>query len=265
MRGVFCPMALLKDMFSKDKVAALNRQPSLGIPTEEVSKFRQHGLSNDQIIQNLTRTGYGLDQINNAINMVDAKEGVESIVLSPNEQMPKRGGNKDTAEFSELEEIGKGLDEDRTISQQPMQSMQQQMQPPSSMQRSFPPPFAPSSMQSTPIPPMTAGNDEKLQEIAEAIIEEKWTDLLNHVNKVVEWKNATETRMTQIEQQLTDIRREFDKLHQGVLERVGTYDSTIKDIGTEIKALEKVFQKILPNFIENVNELGRITQGLKKK
>ena len=37
------------------------------------------------------------------------------------------------------------------------------------------------------------------------------------------------------------------------------------DIGVEIKALEKVFQKILPGFMENVNELSRISRDMKVK
>lgn len=248
-------MALLKDIFTKDKTAPLPRSSGMGIPTDEVSKLRQQGLSNDQIIQTLTRSGYGLDQINNAINMIDAKEGVESIILTPNER-PKNEKGKEAEEFSALDQIGKDAD---------MSVQQRSMPPPFSSSLPQPPMQSMPSAMSGPPPFQSAVSDEKLQEVAEAIIEEKWNDLLNHVNKVVEWKNTTESRIAQIEQQITDMRNEFDKLHQGVLERVGTYDQSMRDIGTELKALEKVFQKILPGFIENVNELGRISQGMKKK
>ncbi|MBI1969996.1 hypothetical protein HYS48_04850, partial [Candidatus Woesearchaeota archaeon] len=47
--------------------------------------------------------------------------------------------------------------------------------------------------------------------------------------------------------------------------KIGNYDQSIKDVSTEIRALEKVFQKILPGFVENVNELSRIAQTLKGK
>ena len=39
----------------------------------------------------------------------------------------------------------------------------------------------------------------------------------------------------------------------------------ILEVGTEIKAMEKVFQKVLPTFTSTVNELSRITGNLKKK
>jgi hypothetical protein len=57
---------------------------------------------------------------------------------------------------------------------------------------------------------------------------------------------------------------DFDKIHTSVLERVTDYDKHITDVGTEVKALEKVFQKVLPGFIENVAELSRITEDIKK-
>ena len=45
--------------------------------------------------------------------------------------------------------------------------------------------------------------------------------------------------------------------------KISQYDSNITDVGTEIKAMEKVFQKILPNLTENVNKLDRMTKSSK--
>lgn len=105
---------------------------------------------------------------------------------------------------------------------------------------------------------------ERIEEIAEAIIEEKWRDLVKDVQRIVEWKDKTETRMTKIETEFTNLKESFTNLHQGILGRIAEYDKGLADIGTEIKALEKVFQKILPTLTENVNELSRITQDMKR-
>ncbi|MBN1544969.1 hypothetical protein JW898_05930 [Candidatus Woesearchaeota archaeon] len=116
------------------------------------------------------------------------------------------------------------------------------------------------------LPPMDMGVDTgRIEEIAEAIIEEKWTDLMENINRIVEWKDKTEARITQMETMMKSIKDDFDKIHTSVLERVGEYDKHIGDVGTEVKALEKVFQKVLPGFIENVSELSRITDDLKKQ
>ncbi len=107
--------------------------------------------------------------------------------------------------------------------------------------------------------------EEKIEEIAEAIIEEKWNELIKNVNKIIEWKEKTETRIAQLEQRMNDIRHDFETLHTGILGKVGEYDQNLTNLGAEIKAMEKVFSKILPTFTENVNELSRVTKDLKIK
>jgi uncharacterized coiled-coil DUF342 family protein len=106
---------------------------------------------------------------------------------------------------------------------------------------------------------------QRMVELIEAMINEKWSDFTENVNRIVDWKEKTDERLTEMETRMKDIRADFDKLHSAILEKVGQYDHNIHDVGIEIKALEKVFQKILPTLTENVNELSRITRDFKKK
>ena len=106
---------------------------------------------------------------------------------------------------------------------------------------------------------------ERIEELAEAIIDEKWNELVKSIEKIAEWKDRTESRLDKIEEAMEGLKSSFSDLHKGVLGKIGDYDRNITDIGSEIKALEKVFQKILPTFTENVNELTRITKELKDK
>lgn len=108
-----------------------------------------------------------------------------------------------------------------------------------------------------------AAMKEKISEIAEAIIEEKWTDLVTNVGRIADWKDKTEARLASIETQISGLRNDFDKLHSALLEKISDYERGITDVGTEIKALEKVFQKILPGFVDNVQELSRITSTMR--
>jgi len=82
---------------------------------------------------------------------------------------------------------------------------------------------------------------------------------------ILNWKDTVETRIAKMEEQIAGVKENFDKLHEGILGKVGEYDKNVKDIGVELKALEEVFKRILPGFVENVNELSRITGYLKKK
>ncbi len=130
----------------------------------------------------------------------------------------------------------------------------------------------PTYPQQMPVQPPMGGmaqqptmDDERIQEIAESIIDEKWSDLIKNVQLILDWKQNVEGRLAKIQQQFTDLKESFDKLHEGVLGKVGEYDKHVGEVGTELKALEQVFSKILPGFMENVNELSRITGYLKKK
>lgn len=108
------------------------------------------------------------------------------------------------------------------------------------------------------------GDREKIEEIAEAIIDEKWNDLLKDVNKMIEWNTKTETRLTKIEQDINNLRDSFDTLHKGILGKISEYDQNLVNVGTEIKAMEKVFEKILPTFTDNVQKLSRLAEGARE-
>ena len=128
----------------------------------------------------------------------------------------------------------------------------------------------PVMQQQMPLPPMQeirpdyGAEKERIEEVAEAIIDEKWSELTKNINKIVEWKERTEREMGTIRQSINDLKDNFDKLHQAVIAKIGEYDQNIMDVGTEIKAMEKVFQKILPTFTENVNKLSRMAQDVKE-
>lgn len=101
------------------------------------------------------------------------------------------------------------------------------------------------------------------EELIEAIIDEKWNDLLEDINKIIAWKDRTSQQMDSFEQQIKDMKEQFDRLHQAVVGKVGEYDQHILQVGAEVKAMEKVFSKVLPAFTENVAELQRVATTLR--
>ncbi len=109
-----------------------------------------------------------------------------------------------------------------------------------------------------------ATTEEEVEELVESIIEEKWEELVKDINKIVEWKNDVEMKISKLEQRFDTLKEEFDKVHQALIGKIGEYDKNILAVGAEIKAMEKVFSKVLPIFTENVNELSRITDKVKK-
>ena len=97
-----------------------------------------------------------------------------------------------------------------------------------------------------------------IEEIAEAIVEEKWKEKKGEIDKVMEWKEEVTNRLTQLQQQIDDLKSSFDNLHKGMLGKITEYDENLTNVGTEIKAMGKVFSKVLPSFTESVNKLHRM-------
>ena len=113
-------------------------------------------------------------------------------------------------------------------------------------------------------PPLKV-DKEQIEEIAEAIIDEKWKEFEDDIKIIIDWKDKTETRINRFEQQIKDLTNTLNGLHKNIMGKISEYDKSITDVGVEIKAMEKVFQKVLPSLTENVNKLERMTKGSKIK
>ena len=209
-------------------------QPNSGmygdIPTGSVRNMRQQGMTNNQIIQELQNQGYNSQQIFDAMN-----------VSEPNN---RSGGPIDMGEMPDMPPMDQS-----DMGGGPMQG---------------PEPSMPSPARMNPMEDqMMGGERERIEEMAEAIIDEKWEELVKSINKIIEWKEKMESRITQIEQELKDTKLSFDQLHNSIIGKINEYDQNIINVGTEVKAMGKVFEKVMPTFTENISELKRIVN--KKK
>jgi len=199
--------------------------PAPSSPLEQVMMMHEQGYTNPQIVQTLQGMGFSSQQIYDAISHASLAENAPQAQQSQNpfDQMPPQQDPSYQPNFS-------------------------QGPPPQQSYQTF-------SQKEPQI------DDERIQEVAEAIIEEKWDALIKDIKKVAEWKERTDERISKIEQQLIDMRMAIDSLTKNMMARISAYDQNIVDVGTEIKAMEKVFQKVLPSLTENVNKLDRMTKG----
>jgi hypothetical protein len=116
---------------------------------------------------------------------------------------------------------------------------------------------------STNIPDTPQDLYDRIEEITEEMIDEKWDDLIKEVRKVVEWKNTVDSRIQEMDSTLTKLKDDFKLLHQGVLGKVEEYDKRMQEVGVELKSVGKVFKDVIPVFTENVKELRSITSKIK--
>jgi len=193
-----------------------------------VSRLRTQNLSDNQIIQSLQQEGHHPLEISRAI---------EAANRAQHYNQPQGG---------------------QFTMQQPQNQMNFQPQSVNNPGR-FPPPQGPPQSNFPPPPQDDIGSDE-VEQLIEAIIEEKWNEIRKNIDKILTWKEQTDNRLTQLTQQHKDLKEQFDKVHNAVLGKVGEYDKNIKEVGAQLQAMEKLFSDVLPKFTENVHALDRLTQ-----
>ncbi|HIH38445.1 hypothetical protein J4460_01890 [Candidatus Woesearchaeota archaeon] len=103
---------------------------------------------------------------------------------------------------------------------------------------------------------------QRIEELAEVIIDEKWNDLVKNINRIVEWKTKIESRLDIIESNFSTLQHSFDELNKAVIGKLDGYDQNITTVSSEVQAMEKVFSKILPALTENINAMTRMTKKL---
>lgn len=104
---------------------------------------------------------------------------------------------------------------------------------------------------------------EMVDETVEQVIEERWKGIIQKIEKVAAWKDKQEQHINLIKEDILTIKDNFEKLEKRIIDKVSSYDKNILDVNSEIKALEKVFQKITPTLVNNVNELSKIAKTFK--
>jgi len=109
----------------------------------------------------------------------------------------------------------------------------------------------------------TGADTAQIQEIAEQIIDEKWDELVENINKIVEWKDHIEIELKALKSRQDSLNEMILNVQKSMTARVEDYDKTMTEVGTDVKALTMVFQKILPGFMENVSELSKIADTMK--
>ncbi len=195
-------------------------------PVDRVIGMQQQGLSNDQIIAALQREGFPLNKIMDALTQASSPPPAPAPMQSA-DYVPG------PSEYP-----------------LPAPQMQQMQQMPAMQQQQYG--YAPAQ-----------ASTESFEEIAESIVEEKWKDVSKEVAKTTEFKELITSRLDRLEQSVNDIKGDVDTLHKAIISKIGEYDKSLIDVGTELKAMEKVFQKVLPGLTENVSELSRITSKVK--
>ena len=212
--------------------------------------MKKDGLENARIIDHLKGKGYSYEQISDALTQAEIKANVEGVPApAPTPQPSTHPSGMQPSMMSEGRPPA-------------MQHHEPSPPPPAMPQPSFVPPMP--QQHAVNVSNIDRGMDERIAEVAEAIISEKWQKMMEDVGDFSVWKDRVRTSITSMKQEILRVEQRFETLQKAILGKVNEYDKNITNVGSDIKALEKLLQKIIQPLTENVNELGRITKELKK-
>ncbi len=201
---------------------------------EQVMVLMDQGYPHEEIIGKLQAQGYADKEIEEAVAQAQTKASVES-----EQQIPPAP---------------------------PTPQMQPSLLNRESSTQAYESPSLPPRMQEQPsqAPVYSRDTEERIQEIAESIIDEKWQRVIEDMGDMSAWKEKVKTEILSVKQEVLRIEGRVEAMQQAILGRIKEYDSQVGDVSTDVKAVEKLLQNVLGPLTENVRELKRVTERLKK-
>ncbi len=138
----------------------------------------------------------------------------------------------------------------------------------------MPPPLEPApfpepatTMPEPPAPPTqehTALLTEDVERLVESTINQKWEKINAEVAKLESWQKQVDTKVTKLAVDVKSLDGKLSETQKAILSKVNDYNSSLKDVNTEMKAMSKVFDKVLPSFTSSIRELRGIVGKSKR-
>ena len=120
------------------------------------------------------------------------------------------------------------------------------------------------SQQYQPLPQQQMGYEE-MQAVVEQIVEEKWKEMVRNVGDINLFKARISDDIESVKQEVLRTQKRLEDIQVAVLGRVKDYNESVLNMGNDMKALEQVMSKIIEPLTQNVKDLNKLTEELKKK
>ena len=214
-----------------------------GIDT--ILDLQKKGLNDTEIVAQLRSMNYSAQEITDAVNQIKIK----SSVNGKEEMQPSimEEGETEVPLPSKKKKLKVG--------------MKEAQYPPYAAYPQYASTFQNEEQQQQAAQP----DIEMIEEIAEEIVSEKFSEIRDKLSAVLDFRDNMEIRITNLNDRLKRMEATIDSLQTAILGKVQQYNQDIRSLGSEMQALEGAFGKILNPLVDNVKELGRITDRIKTK
>jgi len=192
------------------------------IPLSQVENMINKGMSKQQVVEFLRGHGYTLAQIQKAISQVEAKQGaVSGAPVGPPELPPLTPKEPKPVQPAEAPSLAPVIPEVAT----------------------------PSEGVDTEI-----GKVDEIEELIEAIVEEKFAEIIDRLDEVDNLKEDFSNRLDKASSEFEDIKNKLKDLENKQLDITRDYKKTLEEIRLEMSAIERVLHKLVPDISAKIKK-----------
>lgn len=203
-----------------------------------IKGMKERGMDNTGIIDELKNRGHSSRDIYDSLDKEGEQYSSDLEPPSPDERMnPSISSIPNSQPMDNREQEWEDNQEDRMMG----------------------PPLSNNSPQQIP----QRQNIEQIEEIAEAVVDEKLQEFSSSIGDINVWRERVNSEIGAIKQEVIRIRNQLENLQIGMLGKVEGYNKSVLTMSSEMKALSKVMEKIIEPLSMNVKELSRITEKFK--
>ncbi len=207
---------------------------------ERINELKKEGLNENKIFDKLREEGVSPMEIKDSFDQLSIKNAVSSENSLENNNTMEENYMPSTPE------------EDSQNSGYPDQSYTENTQYPeqnfAQAQEEY---YSPQAYQGDYSQQGYGVDTSTIMEISEQVFAEKTQETEKQINKITEFMNLAESRISDTDKRLERIERIIDNLQIKILEQVGNYGNNLNNIKKEMEMMQDSFSKTLPKFAES--------------
>ncbi|MBI4017296.1 MAG: hypothetical protein HY363_06415 [Candidatus Aenigmarchaeota archaeon] len=110
--------------------------------------------------------------------------------------------------------------------------------------------------------PMHIAPEPSVSEDVVALVQKNVASVQEQVKSFQSWQSSADEKLADIDRRVVSLQEELKSVHQAVFAQIQEYNKSLKGVGTEIIAMEKVFSESLPELTSSIQKLQRVTKGI---
>jgi hypothetical protein len=107
--------------------------------------------------------------------------------------------------------------------------------------------------------------DQRVEQLIETIVAENFQRVTKEFENVYEELDILEEELEDLEKRVHDLEVRDDEDHEQFVQKVDEMEEHIDSYQSRIGGLEKAFQQVLPNLVDNVRDLTGLVQEIKQE